>query len=150
VSQEHRRQYANKQNEMGERQNTAVCSFDMRSPRINAFNIHDQLCLQEEDIRMIQISGPLRQVFIKFVTAERIQSIIPNILGQKEYRHENGELSIVKLELAGMIVRRVRLAGLPPEVKESVLRDAILQYGDVKTFRRNNGQPNIDTRYRME
>jgi hypothetical protein len=38
----------------------------------------------------------------------------------------------VKIELAGMGVRRVRVANLPPEVKEPVLRDAVSKYGDVK------------------
>ena len=62
--------------EMGERQNTIVCIFYMRSPRIIDFNIHEwihaQLRLQEDDIRMIQINGPQRRVNIKFVSAERM------------------------------------------------------------------------------
>ena len=92
----------------------------MRNPRITAFNIHEwihaQLRLQEDDIRMIQIDGPRRRVYIKFVSAERMQSILQNIQGQQEYKHENGEISIVRVELAGMGVRRVRIANLPPEV----------------------------------
>jgi hypothetical protein len=64
-------------------------------------------------------------------------------------KHENGEISIVKGELAAMGVRRVRVAGLPPEVKDPVLCDALSKYGCVKTFRRNNGLTNIDTTYRM-
>ena len=55
----------------------------------------------------------------------------------------------MKGELAVMGVRRVRVAGLPPEVKDPVLCDALLKYGCVKTFRRNNGLTNIDTRNRM-
>jgi hypothetical protein len=121
---------------MGEQQNTIVCIFDMRSPRTTAFNIHEwiyaQLRLQEDDIRMIQIDGPRKRVYIKFVSAERMQSTLQNIQGQQEYKHDNGEISIVKVELAGMGVRRVRVAGLPPEVKEPVLRDAMSKYGDVK------------------
>jgi hypothetical protein len=98
--------------EMGERQNTLVCIFDKGSPRITAFNIHEwiltQLRLQEDDIRMIQIDGPCRKVYIKFVSAEKMQSILQNIKGQQEYKHDNGEISIVKVELAGMGVRRVK------------------------------------------
>jgi len=109
----------------------------MRSPRTTAFNIHEwiyaQLRLQEDDIRVIQIDGPRKRVYIKFVSAERMQSKLQNIQGQQEYKYDNGEISIVKVELAGMGVRRVRLAGLPPEVKEEpVLRDAMSKYGDVK------------------
>ena len=61
-----------------------------------------------------------------------MQSILQNIQGQQEYKHDNGEISTVTVELAGMSVRRVRVANLPPEVKEPVLRDAMAQYGDVK------------------
>lgn len=121
---------------MGERQNTIVCIFDMRSPRITAFNIyewiHEQLRLQEDNIRMIQIDGPRRRVYIKFVSADRMQSILQDIEGQQKYKHDNGEISIVKVELAGMGVRRVRVAGLPPEVKKPVLRDVMSKYGNMK------------------
>jgi len=58
--------------------------------------------------------------------------ILQNIQGHQEYKHDNGEISIVKVELAGMDVRRVRVVNLPPEVKEPVLRDAVSKYGDVK------------------
>jgi hypothetical protein len=122
--------------EMGERQNTIVCIFDMGSPKITAYNIHEwihsKLRLQEDSIRMIQIDGPRRRVYIKFVSAEVMQSILQSINGQQEYKHDNGELSVVKIELAGMGMRRVRVANLPPEVREPALRDAMSKYGDVK------------------
>ena len=78
------------------------------------------------------MDGPCRRVYIKFVSAERMQSILQNIQGQQQYKHDNGEIFIVKVELAGMDVRRVRAAALPPEVKEPVLRDSMSKYGDVK------------------
>ena len=86
--------------EIVERQNTIFCIFDMCSPTITAFNIresiHAQQRLQEEDIRMIQINGPRRQVYIKIVSAERINSIFQNIQGQKKYKHDNDEISILR------------------------------------------------------
>jgi len=125
--------------EMGERQNTIVCIFDMRSLRITAFNVHEWIYAQlrlQDDIRMIQIYGPRRRVCIKFATAERMQSILQNIQGQQEYKQDNGEISIVKTELAAMGVRRVRVANIPPEVTEPVLRDAMSKYGDVKDIQK--------------
>jgi len=92
---------------------------------------HNYVC-KKDDVRMIQIDGLRRRVYIKFVSAERMQSILQNVQGQKEYKHDIGEISIVKVELAGMGVRRVRVANLPPEVKEPDLRDAMSKYGDVK------------------
>jgi len=61
-----------------------------------------------------------------------MQSILQNIHGQQEYKHDNGEISMAKVEVAGMGVRRVRIANLPSEVKEPALRDAISKYCDVK------------------
>ena len=102
-----------------------VCIFDMRSPRITAYNMHEwiyaQLRLQEDDIWMIQICGPSRQVYIKFVSAKRMQSTLQNIQGQQEYKHDNGELFIVNVEIAGMGVRWIRVVNLPPEIQDAIL-----------------------------
>ena len=49
---------------MNDRQNKIVCSFDPKSLRITAYEIHDwlheKLHLHEDDIRVIQIDGPQR------------------------------------------------------------------------------------------
>jgi hypothetical protein len=59
---------------VGERKNLIVSVSDPRSPRITAFQIHewiyDQMKLQEDDVTMIQIDGPRRRVYIKFVNEE--------------------------------------------------------------------------------
>jgi len=111
----------------------------MRSPRITADNkhewIHAQLRLQEDDIQMIQLDGPRRREYIKFISTDKMQLILQNIQGQQEYKHENGEISIVKVKLAEMGVRRVRVANLPPEVKEPVFCAATSKYGDVKDIK---------------
>jgi hypothetical protein len=123
---------------MGERQNTIVCVFDPKSPRISAYQIHEwiheQLKLREQDIQMIQVDGPRRCVYIKFCDYERMQAVIRELPGQMEYRHDNGELSLVQIEIAGIGVRRIRVAGLPPEISDSTLRDFMSTYSDVKTI----------------
>ena len=47
-------------------QNTIVCAFDQRNPRITAYNIHEwiheKLRLEEDEISMIQIDGLRRRV----------------------------------------------------------------------------------------
>ena len=58
---------------MNDRQNTIVCIFDVRSPRITALQEHEwiygNLRLPEKDVRMIQIDGPGSRVFIKLNTS---------------------------------------------------------------------------------
>ena len=101
---------------MEERQNTIVCAFDHSSSRITAHQIHDwiydSLRLTESDIGMIQIDGPRRLVYIKFSTSDRLYSVLKETEGCVEYRHDNGEISMVHIDLADMGVRRIRLANL--------------------------------------
>jgi hypothetical protein len=88
--------------------------------------------LPETDIRMIQIDDLRRHVFMKLANTERMQSILQDTKGQMEFRHENGELSMVKIEPAGMDVRRIRIANLPPEVPDRTIREMLTKYGEVK------------------
>jgi len=101
---------------MSDRQNTIVCSFDMQSPRINAHQIHewlhDKLRLNEDDIRVIQIDGPLRKVYIKFVGTERMMHVLQPIQGDLDFFHEIGEISKVLVEIGGVGIRRVRVSTL--------------------------------------
>jgi hypothetical protein len=88
--------------------------------------------LPETDIRMIQIDGPRRHVFIKLANTERMQSVLQDTNGQIEFRHDNGELSMVKTEPAGTSVRRIRIANLPPEVPDRTIREMLTKYGELK------------------
>jgi hypothetical protein len=82
---------------MGDRKNTSVCIFDSRNPRVSAYNIHEwiyvQLRLLEEQICLIQIDGPRRRVYIKFISEEQMRVTLHATGGQQEYKHENGEIS---------------------------------------------------------
>jgi hypothetical protein len=131
-----------KQTEVGERmtdrQNTIVCCFDLRSPRIIAFHIHEwihmALRLAEEDVQMIQIDGPRRRVYIKFISNMRMQEVLLETRGGLEYKHDNGELSQVRIEKAGMGLKKVRIANLPPEIPDRMVRDTLAQYGEVRAI----------------
>ena len=65
---------------MGDKQNMVVCIFDPKSPRITAYHIqewlHKALRIQEDDIRMIQIYGPQRRVYIKSVNTDRMLALL--------------------------------------------------------------------------
>jgi hypothetical protein len=65
---------------MGECQNTFVCAFDPQGPRISAYEIHEwlyeTLCLRESEVKMIQIDGPKRHVYIKVSDPARMQELL--------------------------------------------------------------------------
>jgi hypothetical protein len=77
-------------------------------------------------VRMVQIDGPRRCVYIMFDECERLTN------RQTEFRHDNGELSMVQIELVGMGTRRIRIVHLSPKVPDGVIRTAIAKYGKVK------------------
>jgi len=124
---------------MCDRKNTLVFVFDMRSPRISAYHIHEwiheNLHLEEDDIRTLQIGGPRKRVYIKFTSESRLQEILNGNQGQLTFHHDTGELSKVKLELAVEGIKKIRIARLPPEVTADTIKTCLVKYGEVKTIR---------------
>jgi len=60
-------------------------------------------------------------VYIKFTDSQYLQDLLHSTTGQFEYKHDNGEISQVKIEMAGMGTRRERLANLPPETPDKAV-----------------------------
>ena len=98
---------------MCEHQNTVVCAFYSKRPRIPAFDIHEriheQLDVPESSVKLVQIDGPRRQMYIKFAEFQSLQEVLHSTKGQSEYKHDNGEISLVMIEMAGMGTRRMRI-----------------------------------------
>ena len=65
---------------MAERHNTLVCTFDPTSPRITACDIHEWIHqgqrIPEHTVRMIQIIGAKRQVYIQMTNNVYVQALI--------------------------------------------------------------------------
>jgi hypothetical protein len=81
---------------------------------------------------MVQIDGIQRSVYIKLHKEQRLTWLIQTTMGQVEFRHANGEISAVKIEMAGPGLKRIRIAHLPPEVSEQEIRVTLSKYGAVK------------------
>jgi hypothetical protein len=81
---------------------------------------------------MIQVDGSRRHVYITLRNDQKLQDIITATNGQGEFRHTNGEISKVRIEMAGLGMRRVRLANPPPEVSDRAIRMALGTYGKVR------------------
>jgi hypothetical protein len=80
---------------------------------------------------VVQIYGTKRHVYIKFIDNVYVQAVLRETNGQAEYKHHNGVLSIVNIAMAGIGIKRVRIAKLPPEVKEHDIRTALTPCGIV-------------------
>jgi hypothetical protein len=110
---------------MTERQNTVVCSFDLSSPKITAYEIHDWILaamrIPEHKILIIQIDGIKRQVYIKLTDNDCALALLRRTGGQAEYTYSTGELSMVHIAMAGMGTKRKRVEGLPQEVSNETL-----------------------------
>jgi len=123
---------------MTERQQTIVCAFDQNSPRVSAFDIHEwvyeTLHLKEHEVVMIQIDGLRRHVDIKFRDSPRMQAILTATEAQEDFRHENGEMSRVRIEAIGLGMRRMRLASLPLELEDKTLKMALGAVGEIRAI----------------
>jgi hypothetical protein len=101
---------------MSERQNTIVCFFDPKRPRISAFDIHewihDTMRLTEADVEMVQVDGAKRQVFVKLREFNKMQEILTSTRDSGEVRHMTGEISTVTIEAGGLDTKRMRLANM--------------------------------------
>jgi predicted aspartyl protease len=51
--------------------------------------------------------------------------------GKLVYRHDTGVQSYVTIEIAGMSTREIRIATLPPEIHDRVIRETLSKYGEV-------------------
>ena len=80
-------QWRKKNARMTDRQNSIVCAFDQRSPRITAYHIHEwiheKLRLEEDEISMIQIDGRRRRVFIKSTNGVRMTVYCRTVLWRR-------------------------------------------------------------------
>ena len=80
---------------------------------------------------MLQIDGPRRRVYIKFVNEHRLNRTLRDTQGKQTYKHENGEQSQVIVELAGLGTREIMIANLSPEVNNRVVIEFLIKYGEV-------------------
>jgi hypothetical protein len=97
--------------------------------------IFEVLRLSEDEVRMIQIDGTKRQVFIKLAEKQSVVNRLHPTAGQEECKHHTVEITQVAISEAGMGFKRIRVANLPPEVKEEVLKAALAPYWTVMDIR---------------
>jgi len=94
-----------------------VCTFDPTSPNITVYDIHEgihiTLRIPEKTVNVMQTDDPKRQFHIKLSETQCVQAVHRDTCGQTEYRHNNAEISIVSIAMAGMESKKIRIANLP-------------------------------------
>jgi hypothetical protein len=122
---------------VGDRIQTMVASFDVHSPRTSAYSIHvwvtQRLGLTEDDLLAMQVDGVRRKVYLKFVSDQKLYAMLQSTQGKVDFHHESGEVSTVTLDVAGMGVRKVRIANLSPEAPDTAVRVIMSRFGDVRS-----------------
>jgi hypothetical protein len=80
---------------------------------------------------MIQVDGIKRQVYIKLTDNDCALALLRETGGKAEYKYPTGELFMVNITIAGMGRKRIRVAGLPPEVTNETLGETLAPYGKI-------------------
>jgi hypothetical protein len=83
---------------------------------------------------MVQIDGPTRSVYIKFVMNERMESDLSRIVGHHEFKLPTGEITQITVKQTELGYRSVRLTGLPPEVNDTAIATSLSRYGDITSI----------------
>jgi hypothetical protein len=120
---------------MAERLKTLVCTFDPASPRITAYDIHERiyvtLKLPDSDVHIIQIDRFMRQAYTKMADQDKMLDVLRDRGGQIEYIYPTCQISMVTLAMAGLGIKHIRVANLPPEVSHEALRASLTSYGKI-------------------
>jgi hypothetical protein len=97
---------------MVERKNTLPCSFDPNGPHLSEYEIHEWLGLDlgllEHEVLLVQTDAVKKQVYVKLREYCKLSEILTVTKGEKSIRHGNGEITTVRIEEAGVGVKRVR------------------------------------------
>jgi hypothetical protein len=83
---------------------------------------------------MVQTDGTRRQIFIKFTELHFVHDILNATNGVTVCKHTTGEISPVRLMIAGMETKRIQLAKLHPELPNTTILNALSQYGYVQSI----------------
>jgi hypothetical protein len=131
---------------MRKRKNTIFSSFEKYIPKVIAYEIHEWIhnCLQiEEQVNTVHIDGIRRYVYIKFQTAQQADDFLQRISQPVYCKHANGERSVVRCSAAGLGIRYIQVADLPPEMEMKTVKNAVTKYGTI--YGDINTDTDIDT-----
>jgi hypothetical protein len=83
---------------------------------------------------MVHVDGIKRQVFIRLVNNDFVQTLFRDTSREANYKHHNGEVSTVGIAVAGLGTKGIRVANLPLEVADNALTSSLAPFGKVLTI----------------
>lgn len=115
------------------RKNTFCGIFQENAQTARALDVHrivfTNLGLKHEDVRCVQLELGVKKFYIKLQTEEKLREVLAR--RSIDYVLQDGTTTTVKLEDAGQGLVTVRVFRLPPEVDNSIVRNAFSRYGNV-------------------
>jgi hypothetical protein len=120
---------------MVEQRNTVVCTFDPSSTKMSAKDIREWIQDIFANIGTRCNDDPGRRAETESIHqngGRTNRTYTPARQGeQAEYKLNNGIITVVKLDIAGMKTKIARIPNLPPEVPDEILKSTFTSYGNV-------------------
>jgi hypothetical protein len=89
--------------------NSVICCYEKDCPKVTAYEMHELIryCqrLDETDVSALQVDGILRQVVMKFTSAENAALFSAHQTQYLVYTHTHGERSQVRISPVGIGIR---------------------------------------------
>jgi len=72
--------------------------------------------------------------------------VLQPIQGDISFHHVTGQISKVKIDIAGVGIKRVRVSTLSPKVTETQIKNVMSSYGDIKKYMRGSVLTHTDSK----
>lgn len=121
------------------RVNTVKITFDISATRPSAVEIHhwlsEKMKLKPDQLDTIQLNSRDRSIYVKVISPSLYDKLLQSNTLPQDFKYESGEITKVNISAADTQTITVRCFNLPPEVPQSVLRNALSKYGTVRDVR---------------
>lgn len=124
--------------------NTVQFRFPAGSPRPAWIEIAKFLKRLDTDLMMVETTyrtAEERSLFIKFTSQEAMQDALRKNIEPCRFIYESGRSVDVRMSIAGVIMRYVRVFDLPPELPDNDLSLALGKFGRVERITREKFPP---------
>lgn len=115
--------------------NTVQFRFPLGSPNPTWAEIAKFLKELETDLKVMETAYKTahdRSLFIKFVSSEAMKASLERNSEPRKFAYTSGKLVEIRMSIAGVNMRYVRIFDLPPELNDDRLSAVLGEYGKVE------------------